>query len=359
MLYLLEQRLAHNYVYGPIPLKIDNICNDNESHISLELIQKRIEACRINTFVTRKLEASLSTQQIWKLLETCLQVLPLPRHNGGLVNWDESVLGRSLLKRLIFYLLDSGEYVTLATCICVLGGSLQVLELLEPNVDISDKKSQELLQRLNDVLVRMAESTYQWSALPQSVKVKKFIYSPEPNKEEIQLQVNNDLRSIELQTHDCQLNCSRCSTLATFKDGKMRDKMAGKDGTMWCTSCKFYPLICGICELPCRKANYSCKLCGHGGCISHMNQWFEKFMDCPIGCGCRCSESRLLDLSFHQRDNSFESITFQETDLYMGSLDENDVLQIDNETDSDDDINGESDESESDESDNSSILLYS
>lgn len=44
-----------------------------------------------------------------------------------------------------------------------------------------------------------------------------------------------------------------------------------------CQSC--HPLtplsrLCAVCELPSRGSFVACWQCGHGGCESHVNQWF-------------------------------------------------------------------------------------
>jgi hypothetical protein len=58
------------------------------------------------------------------------------------------------------------------------------------------------------------------------------------------------------------------------------------------------PISCAVCSLPARSITSVCRLCGHGGHLAHMRQWFAEFDECPSGCGCACmaeTEDLLLD----------------------------------------------------------------
>ena len=97
-------------------------------------------------------------QQIWSLLASCIEVMAtnriagengsrrgncvppssassslpdsMPLGDGSDVNWSVSVLGRSLLCRCINLLRQNGDLQTLATVICVFGGSKQLVALM-------------------------------------------------------------------------------------------------------------------------------------------------------------------------------------------------------------------------------------
>ena len=45
---------------------------------------------------------------------------------------------------------------------------------------------------------------------------------------------------------------------------------------------------CVICEQRVRGQYMWCQRCGHGGHLNHMTKWFEKNVECPSGCGCKC-----------------------------------------------------------------------
>jgi hypothetical protein len=57
--------------------------------------------------------------------------------SGSGMDWKTSALGRSLLIRCINALRENGDLQTLATLICIVGGSAQLHALLEPLDDSS------------------------------------------------------------------------------------------------------------------------------------------------------------------------------------------------------------------------------
>lgn len=61
-----------------------------------------------------------------------------------------------------------------------------------------------------------------------------------------------------------------------------------------CTKChQAYNYLCIICETTVRGIWSSCADCGHGGHLTHMQQWFGKSQICPaIGCGHECAASK-------------------------------------------------------------------
>ncbi|XP_043237262.1 GATOR complex protein WDR59-like isoform X1 [Amphibalanus amphitrite] len=70
--------------------------------------------------------------------------------------------------------------------------------------------------------------------------------------------------------------CSRCGR--TF---------AGSE----CPLCRRCTIVCVICHVSVKGMSSFCLVCGHGGHLLHMLQWFRDQLLCPTGCGCRCAES--------------------------------------------------------------------
>lgn len=56
-----------------------------------------------------------------------------------------------------------------------------------------------------------------------------------------------------------------------------------------CRNCHRYAFKCSICTNVVRGLFTVCSLCGHGGHMSHLMQWYLERSDCPTGCGCNCS----------------------------------------------------------------------
>ena len=56
----------------------------------------------------------------------------MPMGDGSDVDWGYSVLGRSLLCRCVNLLRQNGDLQTLATVVCIFGGSEQLVALMTP-----------------------------------------------------------------------------------------------------------------------------------------------------------------------------------------------------------------------------------
>ncbi|KAF6215398.1 hypothetical protein GE061_010150 [Apolygus lucorum] len=55
-----------------------------------------------------------------------------------------------------------------------------------------------------------------------------------------------------------------------------------------CATCKIPTIFCIICHIPVKGAANSCLVCGHGGHLQHIAEWFSSNSVCPTGCGCQC-----------------------------------------------------------------------
>lgn len=55
-----------------------------------------------------------------------------------------------------------------------------------------------------------------------------------------------------------------------------------------CVICRRMSLICVICHISVRGSVNCCVVCGHGGHMIHMKEWFDENEACPTGCGCKC-----------------------------------------------------------------------
>lgn len=45
---------------------------------------------------------------------------------------------------------------------------------------------------------------------------------------------------------------------------------------------------CGVCHVSVAGLMSWCQGCGHGGHVNHLQQWFSKHQECPVGCGHMC-----------------------------------------------------------------------
>jgi hypothetical protein len=63
----------------------------------------------------------------------------------------------------------------------------------------------------------------------------------------------------------------------------------GKGDSPACAECRRSFVKCALCRVAVRGAYMWCQGCGHGGHLPHMSAWFERYADCPTGCGHRCN----------------------------------------------------------------------
>ena len=84
------------------------------------------------------------------------------------------------------------------------------------------------------------------------------------------------------------ITCPRCSN-----DNEL--------GSNYCRACRDYSFRCALCDHAVRGLFTVCDLCGHGGHVKHMTEWFASHETCPSGCGCKCR----LASSILQREADF------------------------------------------------------
>eukprot|EP00397_Hematodinium_sp_SG-2012_P008802 GEMP01008871.1.p1 GENE.GEMP01008871.1~~GEMP01008871.1.p1 ORF type:complete len:781 (+),score=159.73 GEMP01008871.1:231-2573(+) len=85
----------------------------------------------------------------------------------------------------------------------------------------------------------------------------------------------------ELSHFVLNINCAQC--LALF-DGKQSD-----NARQFCPRCQEAKAICGVCGEKCGGLWSTCQMCGHGGHIRHLHEWFKENTQCPAGCGHACT----------------------------------------------------------------------
>lgn len=126
--------LAEQYSLGPLVYSTHAVGvgsdTSSQSKLVLSEFSKRAEACRFNAQVVQSCSPhSRSLYQFWSLLAVALDVYTVV-DTGGLIGWNNSVLGCSLLFRLIQYLWRINDLQTFAVAICVAGGSRAVTDLI-------------------------------------------------------------------------------------------------------------------------------------------------------------------------------------------------------------------------------------
>ena len=326
--------LAVNYALGPLYTTYDR-----KSHIeanytldgsrSCDVVMKgRSAMCRYNASITPE----YSIKQLWNLLAVCLEFLSLninEKEEGGFV-WKESTLGQSLLRRIINFLIQVSDVQTLATVICLLGGSSDIMNLLVSDnfqkvtsdlyhdnlefdkciIPLHKAISFEYFERL---LKSYATMLYNCGSLLKATEVSKYFYFTVDVINDLRNEFNNrdsfddeqrsdssngsnesfyalseinqsmEGNNIDSNVYICSVtsigvNCYKCNKRAESTKGS----------AAWCQSCNSYALSCSICQDIIRGTALFCTACGHGGHPTHLKKWFELNAECPSGCDCRC-----------------------------------------------------------------------
>lgn len=180
----LSQILAFQYSLGPLPNfeDFEATGKDGIDQLRSHIWKRRSETCKYNAAISDSISYSRTVQQTWSLLAVSLDLLSasidseagIASSSSTMISWKSSVLGNSLLCRIIVYLIQLRDIQTLATVICVLGGSVQTVFLLNysskpSNLGLSFPITTSYFERLlwtySDVLSR-------WSALLQAAEVK-------------------------------------------------------------------------------------------------------------------------------------------------------------------------------------------
>lgn len=258
-------------------------------------------------------------------------------------------MGCSLMSRLISYLQEIGDLVTLATAICVLGGSDQVVRLISPcfktcrhkirsseECEIFNKSSLDLDFYFERALLSYASMLSCWNAMLQAVEVRKSMslrYFPASVSISNRMVPEKDtiLDAWVPPPFNVRMNCSRCGKTSQLVDvankiaqhstncarddsvNNSNDAVNGTETVIWCQPCKDYALVCFICQLPVRGSGYFCSTCGHGGHSDHIKNWFDISSECAAGCGCRCAEiigargNSFIGTVSHQKGRSIEA----------------------------------------------------
>lgn len=119
-----------------------------------------------------------------------------------------------------------------------------------------------LKQHLYDHYKRSyGEMLYRWGLLEKRAEVLKFLRVSSKQKERMRI-------GFSLSCHNCNQPITGPSPL--------------------CSTCRTAAFRCTLCHTPVRGLSNFCLVCGHGGHMHHMREWFARQSYCPSGCGCSC-----------------------------------------------------------------------
>lgn len=303
-------------------------------------LKERISACKHNARVMESVPGLKryfphSVQQLWTLMASSLKLLLVTLEGAGqadkegntMLNWNSSIIGGRLLRKLLLMLVQSQELQLLATVVCILGGSNHTLKLLEVSTSSPQAakgarprssslteaplETDKLRRLLDRALYGYACILERWSLLTLATEVRNHIKwrsllglsedddssptatSATPNSSVTEF-------ALEQEVLCSPETCFRCGeALDGDESPSTADRRRGiASGARtrplwWCWRCKDFSSYCSLCQLPLDGPAFVCVGCGHGGHIDHIKKWFKTSVECATGCGCRCAELAL------------------------------------------------------------------
>ena len=132
----------------------------------------RAKVCRYNSVLAQSFRLS-DIERLWSLLAVSFDVMALPAAEGGLLNssWRKNVLGLALIRKLIDALQVKGDLVTVASVVCVLGGSEAAADLLSAQRENPHESNRSSCVVFDGILLSFAELLRRWGLLARATEV--------------------------------------------------------------------------------------------------------------------------------------------------------------------------------------------
>lgn len=190
-------------------------------------------------------------------------------------------LGVDVVSNLLKYYESLGDVQMLASIYCVLSTGNPGLR--SPRHSYLLSQTPEDIAKYDSYIRNYAELLYNWGLLTHRAELNKHLIWKPSNRERDQTcsligEEKTDTTNSRQPGIAVVFVCPRC----------------GRDGdfnTNICRTCQNFVFRCAICDNAVRGLFTVCSLCNHGGHVDHMKAWFSKHVECPTGCGCKCTFS--------------------------------------------------------------------
>lgn len=159
-----------------------------------------------------------------------------------------------------------------------------VVNLVRSFEDINDVGMCLLLANVFNLASKDAEL---WEAkiLDWSLALVDYLARSRQFRDRAHFIKNATMNEVRELSHCSFLNVSCSSCFSTFecKDTASRLKMMCAK-----TNCQKPKAVCSVCGEACSGLWAMCQICGHGGHIRHLHEWFLTNKHCPAGCSHVC-----------------------------------------------------------------------
>ena len=256
----------------------------NEKDKRVTVLKNIQQICKQNASVCEEV-GNVEKQGVWNLLaETVDSQIEENDNQSG-------ALGVDLVANFLKYYESLGDAQMLATMFCVLSGGYR---------GTSQQGSPRLLpsgqdEKYDAYIRKYAEFLYSWGLLSLRAELNKHLIRI-PVRREGDLSAEDSQHILRLpsrnETFDAEEKTD--STRATGVAVIFHCPRCGQDAdvnTNMCRNCQDFAFRCSICDNAVRGLFTACNICSHGGHINHMRLWFSTNVECPTGCGCKCTFS--------------------------------------------------------------------
>jgi len=226
----------------------------------------------------------------WTLLAQTIEsfsTFQMDKTNGW--GGDKDALTTGIVEQVLLFYERQGDFQMLASILCVLTFGQDRRTLFKQS-----KERYQLLpnfdeRRYDNYLHRYSALLYGWGLLTVRAEItKRLAYSTPGAGGEIVMKLERNVFG-DLENDKCTIiPNSGVAPGITFAALCMKCMEPVDDVNNTCPKCNEYALKCSMCCMPVRGACTWCPLCGHGGHVDHMLQWFQHHKVCPTGCGCIC-----------------------------------------------------------------------
>lgn len=257
---LMDQQMKRPKESKQLGVYIRKICIEQvQDRASLEVCQ----LCSHNAEVCAELGES-GKSDVWKLLEKVVRG-QIGQHHGGFDGSLVTTFGATVVNGILDYYENLRDVQLLATIACVLRSHRMRASgksLLSRNQDI----------KCDSYILRYADILYGWGMLVTRAELLKHLVRPLPSADGL---YDPSVDASQRSGFGLAITCPGCDQETEF-------------GTSFCRTCDDNAFRCSLCDLTVRGLVSICEVCGHGGHLKCLQEWFSNHDQCPSGCGCSC-----------------------------------------------------------------------
>lgn len=246
------------------PLELTSLKNKSTNKITyFQKLNQAKKICKYNGKVASSI-GQYKKADVWNLVAEILDNMTsgIGDEYDGWKGFGFGSLGRNLIQEIFTYYEHQGDVQMLATIVSVIGrgrGSkgCEMNGILADKLLLSDDNN-----RYDIYLHLYAKLLYSWGRVQASTELKKHLYS----------------------SHSSGVFADTCSLIFAPRS---RDKSQNLKVNAY-SECNRNAWQCSICTNSVRGLFTVCFLCGHGGHLKCLMDWFSEQSVCPTGCGCSC-----------------------------------------------------------------------